>query len=122
MPTIKVYVAGPMTGLPDWNFPAFNAKAAELRALGFIVSNPAELANGDTSKPWDYYMRLALTAMLTCDAVYALTGWGTSRGAKIEVELASDLGIPVFYQNIALREYWNPDMAKLLSTGAHNDN
>ena len=30
----RVYLAGPMTGLPDFNFPAFNAEAAILRRSG----------------------------------------------------------------------------------------
>ena len=38
----RVYIAGPMTGLPDFNYPAFNAAAAKLRALGLEVLNPAE--------------------------------------------------------------------------------
>ena len=37
-----IYVSGPMSGLPDLNFPAFHAAAAELRALGHTVVNPAE--------------------------------------------------------------------------------
>lgn len=41
------YLAGPMTGLPDLNFPTFHARAAELRALGHEVVNPAELAGDD---------------------------------------------------------------------------
>ena len=33
----RVYVAGPMTGLPDFNYPAFNAEAQRLRGLGYQV-------------------------------------------------------------------------------------
>jgi hypothetical protein len=42
----KIYLSGPMTGLPDLNFPAFHAEAARLRALGYDVINPAELPEG----------------------------------------------------------------------------
>lgn len=38
----RIYIAGPMTGLPDFNFPAFNDMAAILRGLGYHVENPAE--------------------------------------------------------------------------------
>lgn len=38
----RVYLAGPMTGIADYNFPAFNAAAARLRAVGFDVVNPAD--------------------------------------------------------------------------------
>ena len=39
-----VYLSGPMTGLPDFNRPAFHAAAAALRAQGYVVINPAEVA------------------------------------------------------------------------------
>lgn len=40
---LKIYIAGPMTGYPDYNRAAFNAKASELMAEGHIVLNPAVL-------------------------------------------------------------------------------
>lgn len=38
----RVYLAGPMTGFEDFNVPAFNTMAAQLRARSFVVENPAE--------------------------------------------------------------------------------
>lgn len=38
-----LYISGPITGMPDLNFPAFHAAAAALRAAGYTVTNPAEL-------------------------------------------------------------------------------
>ncbi len=46
-----VYIAGPMTGLPGWNYSAFNAAAKTLRDIGIKVENPAEHYGGDTSRP-----------------------------------------------------------------------
>ncbi|MDP4455455.1 DUF4406 domain-containing protein, partial [Escherichia coli] len=43
---MKIYIAGPMTGYPDYNRAAFNAKASELMAEGHIVLNPAMLPGG----------------------------------------------------------------------------
>ena len=45
---MKLYLAGPMTGIKDLNFPAFHAEASRLRALGHIVVNPAAV-NPDTT-------------------------------------------------------------------------
>lgn len=88
----RVYIAGPMTGLPEFNYPAFNAAAAELRAAGYHVENPAENPE-PASGTWAAYMRMAIAQLVTCDAIYLLPGWAKSRGAKVEVELAQTLGI-----------------------------
>jgi hypothetical protein len=90
----RIYLSGPMTGLPDYNYPAFNAETARLRALGYTVENPAENppVPGDR---WELYMRAALRQMLTCDAVAFLPGWQASRGANVEIELAGHLGMAV---------------------------
>ena len=90
----RIYIAGPMTGMPDFNYPAFNAAAAALRADGHHVENPAENPVPACGS-WLGYMRLALAQLVTCDEVHALFGWEGSRGARIELRLAEDLGIPV---------------------------
>lgn len=90
----RIYVAGPMTGLPDFNYPAFHAAAARLRAEGHHVENPAENP-APACGTWLAYMRLALAQVATCDAVFMLPGWRESRGARIEHGLALDLGLEV---------------------------
>lgn len=92
---MKTYIAGPMTGLPEFNHPKFNAVASILRAQGTEVVNPAEVDAGSTDQPWEFYMRLALRGMLECDAVIMLPGWENSRGARIERRLAGELGMTV---------------------------
>lgn len=79
----RIYIAGAMTGLPGYNFSAFNAKAAELRADGWHVENPAEhgLVAGAN---WDDYMRWDLARVATCGAIYLLPGWADSKGATLE--------------------------------------
>ncbi|HEX7866576.1 MAG TPA: DUF4406 domain-containing protein [Variovorax sp.] len=90
----RVYLAGPMSGLPESNYPAFNAAAARLRALGYHVENPAENPAPPCGS-WLGYMRLALAQLVTCDHVALLPGWERSKGAGIEWRLACDLGLPV---------------------------
>jgi hypothetical protein len=86
----RIYIAGPMTGHADFNYPAFNCAAAKLRAIGYEVENPAENPDQPT---WQHYMRLAVRQLASCDAVALLPGWETSRGAKEEFRLAQVLGI-----------------------------
>lgn len=90
------YIAGPMTGLPDFNYPAFNAVADSLRAEGVKVLNPAENPE-PPCKSWNGYMRMALAQLIQCDTVVLLPGWEDSRGARIEAHLAEQLEMRIVY-------------------------
>lgn len=92
-PLKRVYISGPMTGLPDLNFPAFNAEAKRLRKLGYDVVNPAELCS--SSATWEECMKLDLTALLTCDILALLEGWQESRGAHLEMNVAHRVKIKI---------------------------
>lgn len=89
----KVYLSGPMTGLPQLNKPAFDAAAEFLRGEGHVVFNPAEVSLPGSS--WADYMRVDIIAMLSCEAVYLLPGWEKSRGARLEHHIANELGMRV---------------------------
>lgn len=89
---MKLYLCGPMTGIDAFNYPLFFAESDRLHKLGYSVENPA--ANPEQAD-WASYLRVALTQMLTCDAVALLPGWATSRGACLEVHVAKALGMPV---------------------------
>ena len=90
---MRIYIAGPMTGLPDLNFPAFHAAAVRLRGLGHTVINPAEI-NSNPDADWADCMRKDIAELVTCDAVALLLGWSNSRGATLERHIASALGMP----------------------------
>lgn len=97
---MKLYVAGPMTGLPEFNFPAFARAAGHLRAKGFEVVNPAELvgsSNPDDPSflPWAECLKRDLKELLTCDGIATLSGWSHSKGARLEVHVAQQLGLRV---------------------------
>ena len=119
----KVYVAGPMTGIPEFNFPAFFLAAAKLKSAGHTVFNPAERDNDrhgvDISKGNDtgsleqseadhgFSLREALKDDLgwICDhgtAIFMLKGWQNSSGAKAELSLAKALGLRVWHQKGAV--------------------
>jgi hypothetical protein len=92
---VKLYLSGPMTGRPGFNYPAFHDAAARLRGAGHEVFNPAESFGGDTSLPRDVYMRHDLEQLLQVEAVAVLPGWEASHGATLEVRVAHELGLPV---------------------------
>jgi hypothetical protein len=92
-----VYLSGPMTGLPDYNRPAFDAVAAELRAQGKTVFNPAEVGERDVIRSRSWYMRKDIDALLRCDSVHVLQGWEKSEGARLEIEIARQLELPIVF-------------------------
>ena len=92
------YISGPMTGLPDLNYAAFQAAAERLRAQGVQVISPHEITPPGAG-PWSWaaHMRVDLAALLTADLIVMLPGWETSRGARLEKTVAEALGLVVDY-------------------------
>ena len=90
----RLYLSGPMTGLPGLNFAAFNTAALALRAQGFVVVNPAEI-NPDGAMPWHLCMRADIKALCDCDAIVLLPGWERSQGAALELHVAQRLQLEV---------------------------
>jgi len=111
-----IYIAGGMRGHEDGNFPAFDRQSRLLENQGWVVINPAEMdrqegspPNGhETFDPSTYYddqefMRLALERDMieicrNCTAIYMMSGWENSRGAKAEWHCAKALGLNIFYE------------------------
>lgn len=105
---MKIYLSGPMTGLPGLNAEAFDAHETTLRDLGHEVVNPAKLNEPGT--PWQLCMRVDLAVMLGCEIVATLEGWDKSRGAQLEVSTARYVGIPII--NVSeLISAWQEAMA-----------
>jgi len=99
----SAYLAGPMRGIEEYNFPAFQAAADWLRQQGWKIESPHErdLAEGfdpvnDEAHPLDYYMQFDLAMVSRADAVICLQGWEESQGARLETAVAVALGHPVF--------------------------
>lgn len=100
---MKIYVAGPMTGLPEFNYPSFRAAAAQLRQLGHYVEDPSTNIN---PTPGDYHgwLRAGLEQLIGCDGVALLPGWEASGGARLEVNVGATLGMRVRALDEWLRE------------------
>lgn len=110
---MNIYLSGPMRGYKDFNFPAFDKAAYELRQLGHNVFNPAEKdrdedPEGKTWKSEDgdikaseakgFDRRVAIRADLDyiidhADAIALLPGWEVSKGANAELWLARFLDL-----------------------------
>ncbi len=109
---MKVYLAGPMRGIPDCNFPAFKRAALMLRSAGYEVLSPAEqdiamgfdpMGNPDiTKEQFVLFMHRDLDMLAECDGIILLKGWQNSKGATLERAIAAFL-------NLAIMEYWEPE-------------
>ncbi|MGL4352460.1 MAG: DUF4406 domain-containing protein [Aeromonas popoffii] len=102
---VKVYIAGPMSGLPMFNRQAFFAAEAYLQGQGARVMNPAVLPDG-----WDHdaYMRIAIPMMMACEAVAFLPGWQQSLGARQEFTRAHAFGLDLLQldMEVVADEQW----------------
>lgn len=92
---MKLYIAGPMSGLPEFNYPAFFAAVERLAAVGVETINPARPDGRENCREWLDYMRLSLIDIAACDGIATLPGWQDSRGAALEVHIARSLDLPV---------------------------
>lgn len=90
-----VYIAGPMNGLPDFNYPAFRAMELRLQDRKIDYRSPTQgLPPPQTlteEKPYEFFLRHALRLLLECESVLLLPGWRDSAGATLECEIAGKL-------------------------------
>lgn len=95
------YLSGAITNNPSYR-KQFNEAQKHLESKGETVLNPVklglmlELEQEDPS--WEDYMKLDITALIQCDAIYMLQGWESSKGATLEHHIAKELGLKITYQ------------------------
>lgn len=88
------YLAGGMTGYPEFNHPAFHLATKLLRNRGYSVWSPAE--ENDTHLSFNICMKKDLNAVVNlCNGIVLLKGWRMSLGANMETFVAFGCGKPV---------------------------
>ncbi len=114
---MRIYIAGPMRGIENFNYPAFDLAETALQKLGHVCFNPARndrekhgvaeetSATGDESFLKEKY-NLTIRDFLhddlvwickEADAIALLPGWRNSKGANAEYATAIAIGIEIFY-------------------------
>ena len=116
-----IYVAGPMRGHADFNHPAFDRQSEVLHSKGWVVINPADMDRSvpeadsvDLADPEflrDALRRDIIEICNKCTAIYMMSGWESSRGAKAEWAIAKALGLDIYYEAPLprVRKEWKND-------------
>lgn len=111
----RIYIAGPMTGRPRFNFPAFDYATCLWRDAGWKVVSPADLTReiwrerfgtefdpgnaehvATTTPMYREFMAVDFAQLCGCDAIAMLPGSDRSRGATLELSVARALGLEVY--------------------------
>lgn len=94
---IKLYLAGPMTGIPEHNHPAFHQASTDLSNAGYLVLHTANPDNLEPEKlkstTWQQWLKKAIARMMDADAIALLPGWQASKGARLEVMVGLEVGM-----------------------------
>lgn len=94
---MKIYISGKITGIEEEAFQQFEFAETCLKLKGFDVLNPMKLEHNH-DKTWEEYMKVCIVALMSCNAIFMLTNYYESKGAMIELSLAQELGMKVYWE------------------------
>jgi hypothetical protein len=126
---MRIYLAGPMRGLKDWNFPAFDeaerlwraaehqpfSPAATCRVLGYALGDGTDPAAPVDMAHLRHVMSVDIACVMAADAIGLLSGWENSTGATLELALAQFLGLGVYDAILMHRIYPMPKPWRFVS-------
>ncbi|RLB68244.1 MAG: hypothetical protein DRH08_01485 [Deltaproteobacteria bacterium] len=106
---MKLYIAGPMAGLPNFNYEAFNHAERVLIDRGFSTVNPASLDKPEELQHLDFetgggvvgaqrarFLKRDFAELARCDGIILLDGWEESIGANCELAASLIMGIGIY--------------------------
>ena len=94
----RVYISGAIAhyGIDERKEAFLNAEH-RLKNMGFAPVNPFK--NGLPEEAhWREHMRADIRLLLDCEYIYMLKDWELSKGAKLELDVASSCGIKVLFE------------------------
>lgn len=95
---MHIYLSGPISGHNlDTRRQDFDAIGQTLEAMGHTVFNP--MSNGLPAEASTHqHMRRDILSLMQCDAIFMMRGWLHSKGCKLEFDVATAVGIPVYFE------------------------
>lgn len=126
-----VYIAGKYRGPNAWaveqNIRAAEEVAARVWAMGLVALCPhANSRHMEGVASDEHFLAGTLELMRRCDAVVLVPNWGSSAGARAEVEEAERIGLPIFGLRAPtflhpvdaaladLKRWWNAETSRAL--------
>ncbi len=116
----KVYISGPISGINNWNAPAFEAMESNLKLNDLIPVNPLKIVDLKKFKgkltpteEWNYCMKADIKELMGCSAVFTLDNWRNSMGATWEVLTAKMLSLPVLDSQFNIVYLSKPELTEL---------
>ena len=113
----KIYISGQISNLPDF-LPELLFEEAEQKIVDayncgwlldkYVPVNPMKIKHKPNST-WEDFMERDIAALLKCDAIYILSNWANSRGARIEHFIALEAGLQMMYESTSI------EVAKLVN-------
>lgn len=91
---MTLYLSGPMTGIAEFNYPAFHSAKATLEARGYHVLSPADLPLRDDWE-WIDYILADIGSVFEADGIATLDGCEASKGARIEAQIGECRNLPI---------------------------
>jgi hypothetical protein len=98
----SIYIAGPMTGIKNFNAVSFDYTAEKLKEAGWLVTNPMDFQRHrlpnlegicDDIKS---IIIIDVALLISCEAIWMLPGWQQSKGATAEYHLAIWAGLDIY--------------------------
>lgn len=103
---LKIFISGPMTGLPNYNFDHFNEVAKKLDDHKIFNINPVKICKRYKQEQVVKYKEV-FDAMVAeqqkaerelCNAILLLDGWEASGGVRLELKTAIDLNFTIILE------------------------
>ena len=95
---MRIYISGQITGLNlEVATKLFKDAQVKLEAKGHEVINPMDLPHKH-GQTWREFMLEDIDALMGCQGIYMLENWRDSKGARIEHNIAVEMGLKIFYE------------------------
>ena len=101
----KIFLSGPMTGYPGYNFQKFNLVEKQLAEARIECINPVHICKKYKEEHvladkavFDKMIAEEQEAEMGCDAILLLDGWQMSKGARLELKTALEMDMQIFLE------------------------